>query len=593
MPLWRGREGNVPTDLFTPSQRRAVPKGARSIGPTYERRRSFGRCRVKPEMTAESEVGKRLGVLVWRPLPARIMLTTQVKKKTSLVFWMQRVIEECVRASLAFDPDPVHDLRVALRRCCSVADGVRAIDPDPAWRQMKKAGKRLFRKLGDLRDLHVMQDWVHRLDSPGDAVTGALLQFVTAHEAQRQQEALQALQEFDRKQWERWSRSLPRRMTRLRPGSLVFRHLALEGWTDAYRLHRQTLRNPSQVGLHRLRIGLKRFRYIVENFLPVEHTVWSDDLKQVQDLLGEVHDLDVLWSVAARASVFPNAEARTRWQQRIHEERAQRIEAYRKKMLGKDSPWQVWRAELPNRKEINPAARLRLKIWASLLDPDFKHSLHVSRLALQLYDGLGINGKAQGRQSQDRSILEIAALLHDVGRSKDEKGHHKTSYRLIRRLAPPLGWRRQDLRTAAIIARYHRGALPRPGQKAFQGISPSQRKEISRLAAILRLANAFDASRDGRIRRLETCSQDGFLLIAAQGYSARDRTAQAVAAARHLLETICGRPVMVKAMKVAREKVGRRQRNDSGGFTSQASGSKLLTAKQRREVPRQKLVAGS
>src|SRR5579862_3090055 len=164
------------------------------------------------------------------------MPTQQEKKKSSLPFWMQRVIEECNQASVGFAPDPVHDLRVALRRCCSIADGIRAIDPDPAWKQMKKAGKRLFRKLGELRDVHVMQEWIHRLNTPGDPVTGLLLQFVANGEARQQQEALQALQEFDRKQWQRWTRSLPGRMRKFRQGSLVFRHLALESWTHAYRL---------------------------------------------------------------------------------------------------------------------------------------------------------------------------------------------------------------------------------------------------------------------------------------------------------------------------------------------------------------------
>src|SRR4029077_2177321 len=105
----------------------------------------------------------------------------------------------------------------------------------------------------------------------------------------------------------------------------------------------------------------------------------------------------------------------------------------------------------------------------------------------QLHDGLPKDSKAAASQLQDRAILHVAALLHDVGRSKDEKGHHKASYRMIRRLAPPLGWRKQDLLTAGIIARFHRGALPSAGQKAFRDLSPAQRKHISRLAAILRL----------------------------------------------------------------------------------------------------------
>ena len=514
-------------------------------------------------------------------LATQHMPKMQVKKqKSSLAFWMKRVLEECDRALVAFQPDPVHDLRVALRRCCSIADGVRAIDPDPAWRDMKKAGKRLFRKLGELRDVHVMQDWIHQLDRPGDPVTGTLLQFIGSSESQHQQDALQALQEFDRKQWESWSRSLPRRMARWRPGSLIFRHLALERWTDAYRRHRQSIRKASPAAFHRLRITIKRFRYIVENFLPLQHAAWSDDLKHIQDLLGDVHDLDVLCSVAAQANAFPDAEAHARWQERIQEERAERIELYTKKTAGKDSLWQLWRAELPKRKEIESAALLRLKLWASLLDPDFRHSSRVSRFALQLYDGLEASGKLPGSNPRDRDILEMAALLEDVGRAKVEKGHHKTSYRMIRNLTPPLGWPRQNLLATSIVARYHRGALPGTGQEAFGVLSAGQRSELLRLVAILRLANAFDASRDGRIGRLELKGENGLLVIAAEGYSSRDNISEAIAAGRHLLETVYRRPVMVKSMKPSRTK-----------RTSRKSG--IVTLSRKTAARSQKPEAGS
>jgi len=480
-------------------------------------------------------------------------------RKSGLAFWMQRVLEECDRAGVAFEPDPVHDLRVALRRCCSMADGVAAIDPDPAWKEMKKAGKRLFRRLGELRDVHVMQEWVHRLDSPNDPVTAPLLQSVAARETPLQLEAVQALAEFDRKQWQRWSRSLPRRMARFRPGSLVFRHLALERWTEANKLYRQAVRSSSSAAFHRLRIGIKRFRYIVENFLPDQHAAWSDDLKHMQDVLGEIHDLDVLWPAAVRANVFPDDSARLRWQNKINEERAQRIEAYRKKMMGqdstdKDSLWQVWRNQLPDRTQTEAAAQLRLELWASLLDPDFKHSRHVAQLALQLYDGLAAIETAAMASAQERAVLRVAALLHDVGRSDKEKGRHKATYRLIRRLSPPLGWRAENLLTAGVIARYHRGALPRTGQKLLRGLSLKQRHDIARLAAILRLANAFDAFKDGRIKRLRIKNGDvgnRILLIEAQGYSPQDNQAEAIAAARHLLETVYRRPVMVKPMKTS------------------------------------------
>jgi CHAD domain-containing protein len=493
-------------------------------------------------------------------MPIPIKKHPAAAKKSGLAFWMERVLEECDRASVAFAPEPVHDLRVALRRCCSMADGIAAIDPDPAWKEMKKAGKRLFRRLGELRDVHVMQEWVHRLDSPDDPVTAPLLQSIAVRETALQQEAVQALAEFDRKQWLRWSRSLPRRMARFRPGSLIFRHLALERWTAAHRLHRYALRSGSDAAYHRLRIGIKRFRYIVENFLPEQHAAWSGDLKHMQDVLGEVHDLDVLWPAALRASVFPDSEAQSRWQKRIAGERAQRIEVYHKKTAGngddQDLLWQTWRSQLPDRTQIESAAMLRLKTWASLLDPDFKHSVHVARLTLQLYDGLQALGLAPPSTARERIILQTAALLHEVGRSKEEKGHHKTTWRMIRKLAPPLGWRAQDLLTAGVVARYHRGAFPRAGQKSLLGVPLKSRQDISRLAAILRFANAFDASRDQRIQRLRVVNgNDGkFLVIMAQGYSPRDDQAEAIAAARHLLEIVYRRPVLVRAMKVSRRK---------------------------------------
>ncbi len=473
-------------------------------------------------------------------------------RKAGLAFWMERVLQECDHASAGFAPDAVHDLRVALRRCRSMVDGLMAMDPNPAWKQMKKAGKRLFSSLGDLRDVHVMEEWVHHFDSPGDPVASKMLEFLALRETHLKQQAAQALQEFDRKQWRKWSSSLPRRAARLRPGGLIFKHLALERWTEAHQLHRRALQNRSQVAWHALRIGIKRFRYIVENFLPEQHVLWGDDLKKLQDLLGEVHDLDVLWATAQQVNVFPDDAARSHWHARLQQEREQRIESYRQKMVGETSLWQVWRAQLPQGKQIESAARQRLRRWALVLDPDFKHSNHVTSLSLQLYDGLtAMGGKVRPPEGRACEILRLAAMLHDVGRSREGKGHHKESYRLIRDLKPPLGIPGDVLRMAGIVARYHRGALPRAGQKALRDLIPSGRKEVLWLAGILRLANAFDADRKGRISRLEVRLQDGFILIAAQGYSPRGRSAEEIAAARHLLELVCRRPVMVKALRAS------------------------------------------
>jgi CHAD domain-containing protein/HD superfamily phosphodiesterase len=518
-------------------------------------------------------------------MPSSTTQTAHAQKTTGLGYWMLRVLEECDHVSADFAADPVHDLRVSLRRCRSLADGLMALDPDPNWKAMRKAGKRLFQRLGDLRDIQVMMEWVEKLErtrvqpalalalsaseqlpevaadeSNSDASVSdpaeALVRILTAREREQKLEARAALEEFDRKQWRQWSKSLPARAARFRPGSPLFKHLALERWTAARELHNLALRNRSQTAFHSLRIGIKRFRYIVENFLPAEHKAWRNDLKEMQDLLGEVHDLDVLWSTAVSCHIFPDEHWRRRWHERILSERTKRVEGYRKKMVGPESLWQVWRAALPQGKRIEILATRRMKLWASSLDPDFSHSERVASLALELYDGLlGIGWQPAIDGISARSSLLAAALLHDVGKSQGEKGHHKISFDLIRAHGAPLGWKLADLQRAAVVARFHRGALPTRKHKSLRDLLPDEQKAAIQLAAILRLANALDAAHDGHIRRIKiendqiNTKGNEALIIAAEGYAPLGSSAQTVAAERHLLETVLRCPVVIKPMK--------------------------------------------
>src|SRR5882672_11415928 len=125
-------------------------------------------------------------------------VAVKAKPKLGLRAWMEAVLVECDRAAVGFEADPVHDLRVALRRCRSLADGLMAMDPDRSWKEMKKAGKKVFQSLGGLRDMQVMQHWIEKLGNADDPVTIKLLQHVRAREIECKQEALKALHEFDR-----------------------------------------------------------------------------------------------------------------------------------------------------------------------------------------------------------------------------------------------------------------------------------------------------------------------------------------------------------------------------------------------------------
>jgi exopolyphosphatase/pppGpp-phosphohydrolase len=248
-------------------------------------------------------------------------------------------------------------------------------------------------------------------------------------------------------------------------------------------------------------------------------------------------------------------------------------------MVGPDSLWNVWRAGLPQGKQVQEIATRRMKLWAKVLDPDFAHSERVARLALELYDGLTaaglaglLNGNDQNGAGDTRACLYIAALLHDVGKSKGNKGHHKESLELIRAHGTPLGWKAENMERAAVVARFHCGALPTRRHRALRDLMPNEQKITIQLAAILRLANAFDAGHDGHVRRLRienaaAQSQgrarrtNGFLrkpaklasnealMIGAEGFVPDSSTAQAVAGERYLLETVLRRPIVVRRTK--------------------------------------------
>lgn len=472
-------------------------------------------------------------------------------KRIGLAYWMQQVLDQRDKVAENFAADPVHDLRTALRRCRSMADGIRVFDRHPAWKKMRKAGKALFSSLGDLRDTHVMAAWVEQLAPEGDATRKILTDYMAIQEQKLRQDAATALQSFDPKQWKNWTAELPRRCARIPIDSPVFVHLALERWHEAHALHSQALRNRTKTAFHQLRIGIKHLRYTVENFLPSLHEEWGKDLKELQDVLGEVHDLDVLWQTAISIKAFPDAETRLRWQSRIQQERGQRLEAYREKMVGSDSLWPIWRARLPQPEELRSLAFARLQTWASFFDPSMAHAKHVAALALQLYDSSVVDGiLSSPKRETYRYVLRAAALMHDVGRSRVKAGHHKVSARLIRKLDPPLGWTADEIRIVALVARYHRGALPKETQKRFAALPQSKQRLVQFLGGVLRLACASDREHDGQIRRFEVKNCNPVLTIQAEGYSESSALAEHLAGARYLLELACQRPVLIIPLAV-------------------------------------------
>lgn len=459
---------------------------------------------------------------------------------------MRQVLEEAAKARQGFDADAVHDLRVALRRCRSMGQVLLQIDPVPEWKEMRKEGRRVFSSLGELRDCQVMMDWIKKLSEPGDPAGQKLLADAMAKEETLKAAAGDSLAKFDIKAWEKWSRVLARRTRRFRPDSEIFEGIALERWEHARELHRAALRSRSKVALHRLRIGVKKFRYVVENFLPRIHGQISDGLKEVQDVLGEVHDLDVLWDTAQRIHAFDTPEARLRWAERISSERRMRVESYKERAQGTESIWRKWRALLPDDERAERATMRRLQAWAFVLDPDFAHTRRVSAMAVQLYDGLVRVGVLPANENVSRQWLMAAAVMHDVGKRKGDKGHQRRTHKKIQQLELPYGWNNEQLKMIALIARYHRGDWSAVPRAELGGLPAAAIRTAQKIGGVLRLANALDQTHEGAILSIEVTRGETGIIVLAEGLKDDSRLAEKIAAARHLLEVRCGVAILVR-----------------------------------------------
>src|SRR5215469_16552411 len=99
----------------------------------------------------------------------------QLTEQRGFSYWMNRSLAELKKFREKTDSDSVHDLRVALRRCRSVAAAVQEVDPHPDWQELRDTAKKLFRALGSLRDAQVMEEWIHEIQPNEDELKQKLL----------------------------------------------------------------------------------------------------------------------------------------------------------------------------------------------------------------------------------------------------------------------------------------------------------------------------------------------------------------------------------------------------------------------------------
>ena len=123
---------------------------------------------------------------------------------------------------------------------------------------------------------------------------------------------------------------------------------------------------------------------------------------------------------------------------------------------------------------------------------DGEHAVRVARTAQSLFDQTVAVHKLG---DEEKLLLEIASLLHDIGHFVGTLNHDKHGYYILRN-SPLIGLEDRQQQMVAILVRSHRKAVP---ADFVESLTQKDLSMITKLCALLRLADAIEVSHTTRI----------------------------------------------------------------------------------------------
>lgn len=137
---------------------------------------------------------------------------------------------------------------------------------------------------------------------------------------------------------------------------------------------------------------------------------------------------------------------------------------------------------------------------------DMNHSLNVQQHALKI---LNVCQRLFTICPIDELCLQLASLLHDIGKYISQEGHEVNSYHILKSMElMGLSDRQKDM--VASIALYHPRGVSVPIRPDY---SDEENLTLARLTSILKLANALDCSHQQPIKDIRITKKNNRLII--------------------------------------------------------------------------------
>lgn len=181
------------------------------------------------------------------------------------------------------------------------------------------------------------------------------------------------------------------------------------------------------------------------------------------------------------------------------------------------------------------------RILADRYQSDPGHGEHVATLCARFFDKLK---PLHQLTDHDALLLQVAAILHEVGTYVSPRAHHKHSEYLILN-SEIFGLDRADVTIVALVARYHRHSPPMPDHERYAALTQEDRIRVCKLAAILRVADALERTHIQRVARIEISIVADKLRIRLPGLADAAVERLAMESKADLFEDVFGLQVMI------------------------------------------------
>jgi exopolyphosphatase/guanosine-5'-triphosphate,3'-diphosphate pyrophosphatase len=155
------------------------------------------------------------------------------------------------------------------------------------------------------------------------------------------------------------------------------------------------------------------------------------------------------------------------------------------------------------------------------------------------------NHARNGLRPRHRLLLRVAGLLHEVGGFVSSRAHHKHSYYLLAN-SEIFGLTREEILIVALAARYHRRSSPKPAHLEYMALPRETRMVVSKLAALLRVADALDRGHAQQVSEIHCERREDELFINVPGVSDLTLERRALAVKADLFEEIYGLKIHVE-----------------------------------------------